>query len=213
MSGFVAVNAILFPISVTVLFWLIKEYLFIVNVKMVSAINKKTVESEKDAFEALIGCAIVINTVWWFICLLLGVFVQIAKKQLLLFGISSLVMVVLSVIFCFYLKNKPERKKYMVLCKYMKTMDSILFQLRNIDKMSSELYTNATITETDRKEQIKSLNVSEKTLRKAYADIKQAYNSMVLLGTFKEANALTITDESKKELEKQIDVFESAQRL
>lgn len=207
------INAILLPMLLLIWVILLYNILYIEKIKMNTGLSRKLFLNE----DCNVTYAFVTLSVILFFYLLgnfiSGAFIRIFTKRLVFFIISLVVCIVIA---CFYtisqIQSLEVRKMYS-LKRYYLNMQDVLQQLQNIDILRKEVEKDETMTKEDKEEQLCLLNNSEKALRKAYSDVILAYNSMTLMITFKNVNDLKLTDESKKQLEKQIDTFEALQRL
>lgn len=206
-------NAILFPILVGLFIITSEHTYYVVRIKSESVENRKQFRGQEEDVLSLFSISCITLFLDFMLTLFLDAFPRLVTKHLLPFSISVCITTLVLIVYFIRVKKSEEVNLYKTLYKYRMNMLDIERQLKNIENMKTDIYNNSTIEETDKEEQFKLLNDSSNTLRKAYSDVKQAYNSMVLMGTFKETNELKLTDESKKELQKQIDIFDAAQRL
>lgn len=63
------------------------------------------------------------------------------------------------------------------------------------------------------KEELNVLDASEDSLDEAYKEIKQAYLAAQLIGTFKKVNNFVVDNQTKEDLQMQIDIFENMRKL
>lgn len=103
------------------------------------------------------------------------------------------------------------RVKQILDCK--KRLNDIESQLKNIETMKESIYYDYTLLKEDRIKQIEELNNSQMVLKKAYNELMSGLNALQLVDTFTAINKYSLTEETKEELHKQIDIFHATKEL
>ena len=79
--------------------------------------------------------------------------------------------------------------------------------------MIEKINANYTISKEGKIKQINTLKQSKKVLKREYEDITGGINALYLVGTFKEINDSKVSDETQRELQEQIDIFNAYEEL
>ena len=131
-------------------------------------------------------------------------------KPLEIVGLTLIDVIIWGIVLKFIFRVSP--KVLFLKKKYMDKLEDIEIQLESIKYMKRDIIED-TLYEGDKTEYLRPLEESEKVLKKSYKDLQEGLYAIDILGTIKGLKKLELRDQTKEELEREIDVLNAYKKL
>lgn len=136
-------------------------------------------------------------------------------KSLIEYWYISIITVIIEIIIEYVVIHKVVCKDWGIISKrqkYINKLEEIENKLEEIKYMKRDIREDE-IFDKDKGTYLANLEKTEETLKRAYREITVGLHSLELIDTIKGVNELALTDETKEELQKQIDVYNAYAEL
>lgn len=173
---------------------------------------EKYVDTDENAILDFFGViiSVILTIVYWYFV------VSRHKFSIWLVCIFVLGFIVYSLFGNVIMKAFSKRlnmSHYLKLKEYRDKLSEIKKQKRHVFEMQAKIKTDVAIPFEEVDKNLKILDETDDALNKAYTNLLMAYNAARVSGTFDSVVNLMVSDDAKKDLQKQLDVLHSLEEL